>query len=711
MQYNKEFLLKLDKDRRKTIYARITALQFDESPIETVEGRVTQGSINIDGSSAVRRSCSLTIVSQEYDYSNYLWGLNTKFKLEIGLQNNVDSSMPEVIWFKQGIYLLTSLNTSSSSNNFTMSLSGKDKMCLLNGEVSGSFESSIDFGTIEEKDSEGNIRLKKIPIPEIIRNMIHQYAGEPYHKIIINDLDTLGLELLEYRYDKPMYLYRQAEPYESNSFMNVTLNGERECWKQTEEGFQKTKLKNLEPQDLDLLVDNLAGSSTPAKIRFDEGAEELWYVAKISFGQTAGYRTTDLVYAGDLIAQIGEAITSILDKIKNMLGEFEYFYNVDGFFTFQKKQSFANTFWTPMDDYEDEVQEKEALALASISAYTFSEGELITAFNNNPNLLNLKNDFSIWGNRISSNGIEIPVHMRYAIDQKPIAYKTLFIDDNDEQLKAYNNKYGTTLKGQSSTSYYTANNYEKTEDGILCDWRELIYQMALDYYHYNFLDDFQLRIIEANGELYPIGQTGYEQYYIDMQGFWRQLYNPSPNTEEAVNYYSEGNNLHWNKAVYEFPETLNFWFDFLDVEGELSQFSVKSIGARSKPINDKDVKSIYFRQTPTVIFDADITDNTTMMSGYKYVQVKNLDSMFSISSQGKSAKDKLDELIYKHSYCIESATITTIPIYYLEPNTRISLYDKNTKLDGDYIISRISIPLSYNGTMSITATKAAKNIL
>jgi hypothetical protein len=39
--------------------------------------------------------------------------------------------------------------------------------------------------------------------------------------------------------------------------------------------------------------------------------------------------------------------------------------------------------------------------------------------------------------------------------------------------------------------------------------------------------------------------------------------------------------------------------------------------------------------------------------------------MFSISAQGKSAKDRLDELIYQHGYCIESATITSIPIYYL----------------------------------------------
>jgi hypothetical protein len=29
-------------------------------------------------------------------------------------------------------------------------------MCLLNGEVGGTLESSIDFGTIEEEDKDGN---------------------------------------------------------------------------------------------------------------------------------------------------------------------------------------------------------------------------------------------------------------------------------------------------------------------------------------------------------------------------------------------------------------------------------------------------------------------------------------------------------------------------------------------------------------------------
>jgi hypothetical protein len=43
---------------------------------------------------------------------------------------------------------------------------------------------------------------------EIIRNAVHTYGGEPFHNIIINDLDTYGVELLEYRHDVPLYLYR-----------------------------------------------------------------------------------------------------------------------------------------------------------------------------------------------------------------------------------------------------------------------------------------------------------------------------------------------------------------------------------------------------------------------------------------------------------------------------------------------------------------------
>ena len=128
MVYDKNFLLQLDKYKNKTIYARITALKFDESPIELIEGRVTQGSINVDGTSAIRRSCSLTMVATNFDYREYYWGMNTKFKLEIGVENHINPAYPNVCWFDQGIYLITQFNTSRNATSFNISISGKDKM-------------------------------------------------------------------------------------------------------------------------------------------------------------------------------------------------------------------------------------------------------------------------------------------------------------------------------------------------------------------------------------------------------------------------------------------------------------------------------------------------------------------------------------------------------------------------------------------------------
>jgi len=35
-----------------------------------------------------------------------------------------------------------------------------------------------------------------------------------------------------------------------------------------------------------------------------------------------------------LIAKVGESLTSVLDKLVKMLGEYEYFYDTDGRFVF-----------------------------------------------------------------------------------------------------------------------------------------------------------------------------------------------------------------------------------------------------------------------------------------------------------------------------------------------------------------------------------------
>jgi hypothetical protein len=50
--------------------------------------------------------------------------------------------------------------------------------------------------------------------------------------------------------------------------------------------------------------------------------------------------------------------------------------------------------------------------------------------------------------------------------------------------------------------------------------------MAKDYYKHNTEDTFEMNIALNNDLYYPSGRTGYESYYIDLEGFWRELYYP-----------------------------------------------------------------------------------------------------------------------------------------------------------------------------------------
>ena len=868
---DKDFLLELDKHREREVYARIIALTFDEQPVETIEGQVTSGSINIDGASAVRRTCSLSLVAKNLNINDFYWGIKSKFKLEIGLKNQINDIYDDIIWFPQGTYLITTFNTSQTTNNYNISISGKDKMCLLNGDLGGSLPASIDFGVEEYFDIESGVTTyNNIPIPQIIREAVHGYAGEPYHNIVINDLDEAAVELLEYRGDVPLYMIRNVN---SDEFINYTVNGETTCYLESDTDFiNSIFIKDLEVYDPRLLV-AAEVDVEPTRIKFNDPTvrDNTFTVAKLEYGQAAGYRRTELTYAGNLISNIGESITSVLDKIKNMLGNYEYFYNLEGQFVWQRKKTFTSTSWNNIVKVGDEQYVEDAAQSASYSYY-FGEGNLITSFQNSPVLNNLKNDYAVWGKRKTTSGVEIPIHYRFAIDSKPEKYVKLD---------------GTVI---------TIEDY---------DWREIIYQMADDYYKHHTENDFLARVAAANRDTYPSGRTGYEQYYIDIMSFWRELYNPYPNAEyidyeiidtdspndnvfqtddelyvkgtyekvDDINQYSldelyiyrndlgstymmldlldgfplpdyyssfdetasnkyylnngeneplpiptsrkdsimkseirikagednytpitqyiknnasdydiyyynpEGiyrvqniadnnvkslyyqeyvygkfyfkntgyyvmnidgskasetliqnpiiyrvanyayvtpedgdeDSVYWNKSIITSPTSLNFWFDFLDTNGELGQFAVKNVGIRTKAVNDNLVKSIYYREVPNVVFRT--PDNNSDVSGYTSVQLGgDLENLFSISSQGKSAKDAVDELLYNYSYCIENITISAIPIYYLQPNTRIYVKDDASKINGEYIVSKMTIPLAYNGTMSITATKAPERL-
>ena len=76
--------------------------------------------------------------------------------------------------------VITNFSTALSTNGYNISISGKDKMCLLNGDLSGSLFASVDFGKEEYYDTATRVTtITDIPIKNIIRDAVHDYAQEP----------------------------------------------------------------------------------------------------------------------------------------------------------------------------------------------------------------------------------------------------------------------------------------------------------------------------------------------------------------------------------------------------------------------------------------------------------------------------------------------------------------------------------------------------
>lgn len=674
--YDKNFLKRLDLNRTKETYIKIISLTNEDLPVEEITGQATGGSINIDGTSSVRRSCSLSMTATKEDniITDKYWAYNHKFKLQIGLKNTIDRTQSDIIWFDQGIYIISNFSISESTSSLTISIQGKDKMCRLDGTISGSLPAQHDFGKEEVENADGSISFNLLPLYTIIREAVHEYAQEPMRNIIINDLDDYGYELMEYRGEKPMYLFIKPGDGDYPDVLNITLNGDTKV-KINETTFCKLnefENKGYKFYSLNTLDRNYNNDATQIILNPDNNTG-IGYVVKVQSGETAGYHQIALTYANDLILNAGEPITTMLNKITEMLGNFEYFYDTKGRFIFQKKNNYIQELFSPING-----EIVEPIAAITPYSYKFDDKELITQISDTPNVENTKNDFAIWGQRNGADGSIIAIHARYAVDKKPTSY--------------------TTIAGKK---------YQDSE----WDWRELIYQMASDYQKNRENSSFLTELEKANPQFIG-GRTRYEQYYTDILSFWRQLYNPTPSEEEKKNYFDvngydkKGAGAYWNKDVYLNPSNLYFWFDFLDTEGELGKYSANKIGSRSKVINEPAIKSIYYKETPEVQFIILPTEakELTKNNAYTKIQIQdNMTGLFYRSTQGNAAVSKANELISEYTATAEGVNLTCIPIYYLEPNTHIYVDGI-----GDCTLDRISYNLSYNGTMSISGNKILK---
>lgn len=207
-----------------------------------------------------------------------------------------------------------------------------------------------------------------------IVNRIHtdgtMYENQANVMFVGNNTDTI--ETIKAKYDGATLYYQLATPIEIDLGEVNTLS--------TFEGANN------------LLIDTNLNTTISGSYKCLQGD---YGHRMFSYGDDIGFIYTDFTFPTELIGNAGDNVTTILDKIKNTLGNnYEYFYDVSGNFRFQEIKNYLNTKQATAEikklsnsDYlVDMAKGKRAYNLDST---------LGTSYSNNPQYMNIKNDYVV----------------------------------------------------------------------------------------------------------------------------------------------------------------------------------------------------------------------------------------------------------------------------------------------------------------------------
>jgi hypothetical protein len=164
---------------------------------------------------------------------------------------------------------------------------------------------------------------------------------------------------------------------------------------------------------------------------------------------------------------------------------------------------------------------------------------------------------------------------------------------------------------------------------------------------------------------------------------------------------------------------LKYFIDYLEPVDELYDCSVDLIGGRLYSYQEDNIVKLYNSDVPNVIIvnkNGDSIYNGKIIrrcanEGQPYANVTGIIySNLGIGTLGYSAQEVARDLLYQYTDYNSAISFQCVPIYYLEPNTRITVNDKKANIYGDYIVKSISRPLDGMNTMSITAIRALERI-
>ena len=700
------FLQEIDNFVNQKQYVKITLLNWNEEPIKEIQGELSGGSISKDGSSSVRRTCSLTAIVDRGEYniedSKMDFAINKKIYIECGIKNYSKHYKDyPILWFPQGVFFISNFSiTSNVSSNISISLTLKDKMCGLNGEVGGTFPAAVILDEMDTQSPTGQFVHQKILIYDIIQEVVHHYGGEPLNNILIEDVPNRIKRVMRWTGENPLYL--RANSADGYTWYEGLLD---------------------KPSDM-------TG------------------VKQYNTNEDVGYTYADFVYDTELTANLGESVVTVLDKIKQYLGNYEYFYDEFGVFHFREIKNYLNT--TQSKILLDDMDAKDYLAETTTgkTVYSFSDKTNIISITQNPQYANIKNDYVIQGLRKRTNSsASVLVRYHLVIDRKPTVgntYKNLLLyeeaDTNlikaayplslgkDEKLPQpgnFNIIYKVEENGESKFYYWEDEVYKEVKvkkyysnvsDGYTTkDWRTELYLQGLlaknlgtdaGQYYAKIQENFGANLGESFiDDIYRQQQQNkvdVDYYFEELDAFWPQIYNL-----ETQKFYGEEK----DKAAY--TSSLadgNYYLDFIDpYTSGLGEFSIANIGRRTLAIQNDDVNCIFQPEVPDIVFlntdddDIDIQRDECDRKGQPYSQVKsNIYQALATGGFKNGAFDQIKYQLYLHTNYQKTLSLSALPVLYLEPNSRVEINDATTNAQGDFMAQSISIPLGAGNSMSVT---------
>lgn len=690
---DKDFLRRLDLEHIKEKYVKIIVLDKNEQPITSIEGRVSSGNITKSGSSSVRRTASLTFLAE--DDINDLTDIDSLLSVEkriaifTGCRNTIDRRYDDIVWFPQGIFVIIQPNLNHTLNGVQISLSCKDKMCLLNGECGGGLPTSVTFHEYDQVLDDGSIEHVPQRFYDIIQTAVCNFGGIPISKIFISDIPLQIKQIVRY-VGKGTLFYNTA-----TGIYTVDQNAVNE-----------------------------------------NSADYLSF----SYNEDVGYVYTDFIYPGELITGIGDNVCTVLDKLCEALGNFEYFFDENGNFIFQEVKNYLNKSYDPTDEYrldngrKIDITENELCVINGTnykldiksntkSVYTFDKDtDLVVSYSNAPKFNNIKNDIHVWGK--NENGYAIHYHL--AIKNKPVMFHTynvvyeldsegeytggirLLTPKEEEFVNWVVEKDPGSgdmiLSGEGG--YYVGDETEGTLDLT----QLVIAKVKQDTLKLEFAFDKEYTPTDWRAELY-------------LQGLVKQMNQIRPDVyeQELLDLFPMIYNFKEKKFRLDDvkkPNQLQYFFDYLDPSEGLYDVSVDTIGARCYSYQQDKIKKIYNVDIPDMIMINHSDDIDKRLAIQKRCELEgqrfsNVDEaiyqQLSVGTIGYTAQETMRELLYQYTNYMESINITCIPIPYLDVNSRITVNDDETGIHGDFIINSITLPLG-QGTMSISASKALERI-